>query len=278
MSAASYGGKGLRYMRHWLLAFRHLPVELVSRSDLMLLNTVFPCKMLAEVPFATNWVWIGINGLNNILIYLLADAKKPVQKHGSFWTAIGQLAWSGGWQIETAGLRIVDRVALHKGHVTIKEKSLNCLSLFQEDNCTRGFQQRRSPSLGMARMGIVDIFDLSPVVRLMRVSIVFLFLATLHPGSTAEFCASTNTGSSFQSGILRASWNNLNFQVFSLYQSVGACASTCSGYAFAILQGHVSAYVESCDWSSALLVFKLFSWSRCILVPLQWILSRVSVR
>lgn len=56
-----------------------------------------------------------------------------------------------------------------------------------------------------------------------------------------------------QRGILRAAEHRVKLRaglirfytaadipVFSLYQSVGACTGTCNGYAFAILQGHVS--------------------------------------
>lgn len=63
-----------------------------------------------------------------------------------------------------------------------------------------------------------------PMMRSTTSLSVLLFLASIS-GVSAEFCASTNTGSSFDS-------------VYSLYQSVGFCSGTCSGYAFAILQGH----------------------------------------
>jgi len=69
---------------------------------------------------------------------------------------------------------------------------------------------------------------------------LFLFLAALcSQAGAAEFCASTNTGSSFQPG---RNWSRpvfTNFPVYSVYQSVGACSVTCRGYAFAIIQGHV---------------------------------------
>ena len=76
-----------------------------------------------------------------------------------------------------------------------------------------------------------------PMMRSTTSLSVLLFLASIS-GMSAEFCASTNTGSSFDSGI--SEFVELcSFTVYSLYQSVGLCSGTCSGYAFAILQGHV---------------------------------------
>lgn len=49
--------------------------------------------------------------------------------------------------------------------------------------------------------------------------------------------------------------------VYAIYQSVGACTDTCSGYAFAILQGHVKS--SSCSLKQAeLLVFGFLPRSR----------------
>jgi len=102
---------------------------------------------------------------------------------------------------------------------------------------------------------------------------VFLFLVALVPPGTraSEFCADINTGSSFQSGSISHRLLALTSQVYSLYQSVGACSGTCSGYAFAILQGHVKLLTLDVAFAHepVVLVFELFSTGRSVLEPLQ---------
>ncbi|ODQ54610.1 hypothetical protein SAICODRAFT_69816 [Saitoella complicata NRRL Y-17804] len=56
-------------------------------------------------------------------------------------------------------------------------------------------------------------------------SLLYLFLGVFSAVASANYCASDNTGSGYDS-------------IYSTYQSSGACQSTCSGYAFAIVQGY----------------------------------------
>jgi hypothetical protein len=73
-----------------------------------------------------------------------------------------------------------------------------------------------------------------------QLSCLIRFTSTI----AGEFCAGTNTGSDFQSGNSSRSSFVLKLKVFSLYQSVGACTGTCTGFAFAILQDHVLVLVN----------------------------------
>jgi hypothetical protein len=57
--------------------------------------------------------------------------------------------------------------------------------------------------------------------------------------------------------------------VYSVFQSVGACSGTCSGYAFAILQGHVNLLSLFFAHEAVMLVFELFSAGCSIIEPLQ---------
>lgn len=83
--------------------------------------------------------------------------------------------------------------------------------------------------------------------RLRRPWVLPLFVAGLsimaRPASaaTVKYCSNYNTGESFDSGEFNFHyhWMDVNFfLVLSIYQSHGACTTTCTGYAFAILQGN----------------------------------------
>jgi hypothetical protein len=105
------------------------------------------------------------------------------------------------------------------------------------------------------------------IMRLMSSLNVLLFLAVFIPLGIAEFCASTNTGSSFPSGMFSED-EYAKSRVYSLYQSVGACSETCNGFAFAILQGHVSSSLVDV-LIIVLLVLKFLPQRGSLIEPLQ---------
>lgn len=174
---------------------------------------------------------------------------------------------------------------LRRGGVTMKEHGTIRFTLLPARQTRESYippglvyrEKRVTPSRMMEKGRGVAI---SWVVSSKASMTLFLFLvASFFAGARAtEFCASTNTGSSFPSGRCCYRPDSLIAAVYSLYQSVGACSGTCSGYAFAILQGHVANPYLDIAHKLVMLVFELFPTSRSILKSVQRILSGVSKR